>query len=175
MAVGRCSNQTDWPNIFTISMLFVSLTYTAIYSNSSVNKKGRYYFLSLGSGKLDKRIIEYFNGKYRIDDFVLSGMNFVTDMDVSARTNVLAYLKVIRRIGRVKGFSPACYECFGDDASFCLGGNSNGIDFMLYDLEMAVMHRFKNYRRGLEEAEAHKGNSPGRGAADETQGRPGLY
>ena len=57
--------------------------------------------------KLDKRIIEYFNGKYRIDDFVLSGMNFVTDMDVGTRANTLAYLKVLKRIGRVKGFSPA--------------------------------------------------------------------
>ena len=54
--------------------------------------------------KLDKRITEYFNGKYRIDDFVLSGMNFVADMDVGTRANAMAYLKVLQRIGGVKGF-----------------------------------------------------------------------
>ena len=81
--------------------------------------------------KLDKRIIEYFNGKYRIDDFVLSGMNFVVDMDVGTRANTLAYLKVLQRIGRVKGFSPTSYEYFDD------------IDFLLYDLERAFMHQIK--------------------------------
>ena len=52
--------------------------------------------------KLNKRIVEYFNGKYRIDDFVLSGINFVADMDVGTRANAMAYLKVLQRIGRVK-------------------------------------------------------------------------
>lgn len=128
---------------------------TVIYRDSQYKKKVRLIvntYLLIGDAsdidrlirKLDKRIIEYFNGKYRVNDFILSGMNFVTDMDVGARTNVLAYLKVIRRIGRVKGFSPVSYECFDDDASFCLSGNSNGIDFLLYDLEMAVMRQFKN-------------------------------
>ena len=97
--------------------------------------------------KLDKRIIEYFNGRYRIDDFVLSGMNLVADIDVGTRENALAYLKVIQRIGKVKGFSPTSYECFDDNASFCLSGNSNGIDFLLYDLEMAVMRQFKDAKK----------------------------
>ncbi len=94
--------------------------------------------------KLEKRITEYFNGKYQIDDFVLSGMNLVADIDVGTRTNALAYLKVFQRIGRVKGFSSASYECFDDNASFCLSGNSNSIDFLLYDLEMAVMRQCKS-------------------------------
>lgn len=97
--------------------------------------------------KLNKRIVEYFNGKYRIDDFVLSGINFVADMDVGTRANAMAYLKVLQRIGRVKGFSPASYEYFDDNASFCLSGNSNGIDFLLYDLEMAVMRQFKDAKK----------------------------
>lgn len=95
--------------------------------------------------KLDKRITEYFNSKYQMDDFVLSGMNLVADIDVSTRANALAYLKVIQRIGRVKGFSPASYECFDGNASFCLSGNSNGIEFLLYDLEMAFMRQLKNW------------------------------
>ncbi len=53
-------------------------------------------------------------------------------------------MKVIRRIGRAKGFSLAGYECFDNDAGFCLSGNSNGIDLLLYDLEMAVICQFKN-------------------------------
>lgn len=81
--------------------------------------------------KLNKRIVEYFNGKYRIDDFVLSGINFVADMDVGTRANAMAYLKVLQRIGRVKGFSPTSYEYFDD------------IDFLLYDLERAFMHQIK--------------------------------
>ena len=93
--------------------------------------------------KLNKRIVEYFNGKYRIDDFVLSGINFVADMDVGTRANAMAYLKVLQRIGRVKGFSPTSYEYFDDIASFCLSGNSNDIDFLLYDLERAFMHQIK--------------------------------
>lgn len=94
--------------------------------------------------RLDKRIVEYFNGKYQIDDFVLSGMNLVSDIDVGTRANASAYLKVIQRIGRVKGFSPASYDCFDDNACFCLSGNSNGVDFLLYDLEMAVMRQYKS-------------------------------
>ena len=94
--------------------------------------------------KLDKRITEYFNGKYRIDDFVLSEINFVADMDVGTRANAMAYLKVLHRIGRVKGFLPTRYECFDDNASFCLSGNSNGIEFLLYDLERAFMRQLKN-------------------------------
>ncbi len=94
--------------------------------------------------KLDKRITEYFNGKYRIDDFVLSGMNFVADMDAGTRANALAYLKVVKRIGRVKGFSPTSYEYFDDNASFCLSGNSNDIEFLLYDLERAFMRQLKS-------------------------------
>ena len=35
----------------------------------------------------------------------------------------------------MKGFSPVRYECFENVDSFCLEGNSNGIEFMIYDLE----------------------------------------
>ena len=128
---------------------------TVIYRDSQYKKKIRLivntYLLADDvsdidrlTRKLDKRITEYFNGKYRIDDFTLSGINFVADMDVGTRANAMAYLKVFRRIGRVKGFSPISYECFDDNASFCLSGNSNGIEFLLYDLEKAFMRQFKS-------------------------------
>lgn len=85
--------------------------------------------------KLNKRIGEYFGFKYKLDDFNLSGMRLVTDINVGTHDEVAAYLKVFRRISRVKGFSPSSYECFEDVDSFCLNGNSNGIEFMIYDLE----------------------------------------
>ena len=85
--------------------------------------------------KLNKRIGEYFDFKYKIEDFFLSGMRLVADINVRNHKNVQAYLQVIRRIGKVKGFSPVRYECLKDVHSFCLGGNSNGIEFVIYDLK----------------------------------------
>ncbi|RKJ03173.1 hypothetical protein D7X87_15165 [bacterium D16-54] len=128
---------------------------TVIYRDSQYKKKIRLivntYLLADDvsdidrlTRKLDKRITEYFNGKYRIDDFTLSGINFIADMDVGTRANAMAYLKVFQRIGRVKGFSPISYECFDDNVSFCLSGNSNGIEFLLYDLEKAFMRQLKS-------------------------------
>lgn len=93
--------------------------------------------------KIDKRIEEYFGHKYSIDDFSLSGVTFVTDIDVDSQENVSAYLKVLRRVGRVKGFKPVVYECFGDVDNFCLEGNSNGIEFFLYNMEDHVARRYK--------------------------------
>ena len=120
---------------------------TVIYRDSQYKKKIKLIVNAghlLGSGKpdpdkivrkLNKRIWEYFGFKYKLDDFILSGMRLVTDINVGTHENGQAYLKVFRRIGRVKGFSPVSYECFEDVDSFCLDGNSNGIEFMIYDLE----------------------------------------
>ena len=98
--------------------------------------------------KLEKRIGEYFDHKYQIEDFTLSGMILSKDIDVHNQENVLAYLKVLQRIGKVKGFSPSSYECFDDIDSFCLDGNSNGVDFLLYDLESYVEKRRREARDG---------------------------
>lgn len=87
------------------------------------------------SRKLNKRIGEYFDYRYTLDDFFISGMRIAVDINVGTHNDVEAYLKVLRRIGRVKGFSPVRYECFENVDSFCLEGNSNGIDFIIYDLE----------------------------------------
>lgn len=93
--------------------------------------------------KLNKRIGEYFGFKYKLDDFILSGMRLVMDINVGIHDVVMAYLKVLRRISKVKGFSPVSYECFEDVDSFCLDGNSNGIEFMIYDLEGLYRKQFK--------------------------------
>lgn len=104
--------------------------------------------------KLEKRIAEYFNHTYGLDDFTLSGTNFVLDINVGSRASVADYLKVIQRIGKVKGFSPISYDCFDDKASFCLSGNSNAIDFCLYDLERAVMGQLQDADAGRKKLEA---------------------
>lgn len=86
-------------------------------------------------GKLSKQIREYFDYRYTLDDFFISGMRIAVDINVGTHNDVEAYLKVLRRIGRVKGFAPVRYECFENVDGFYLEGNSNGIDFMIYDLE----------------------------------------
>lgn len=120
---------------------------TVIYRNSQYKKKVRIIVnsrLLMGGNKfdsdklirkLDKYISRYFDSEYRLDDFTLSGMALATDIGVSNRENVASYLKVLHRIGRVKGFSPIYFDCFDDNTSFCLDGNSNGIQFLIYGLE----------------------------------------
>ena len=93
--------------------------------------------------KLDKQIKEYFDNQYRMDDFTLSGMRLSLDINVESRENVKNYLKVLRRIGKVKGFSPSEYENLDEKQSFCLDGNSNAIDFLIYDLEQVVAEQME--------------------------------
>lgn len=94
--------------------------------------------------KLHKRIGEYFDFRYGMEDFILSGMALMADIDVYSRENVSAYLKVLKRIGRVKGFSQSDYDCFENVDSFCLDGNSNHINFWLYDLEGLLTDQLEN-------------------------------
>ena len=104
--------------------------------------------------KLDKRIAEYFGHKYTLNDFTLSGMTLTVDIDVGSRVSVSDYLKVLRRVGKVKGFSPVSYDCFEDKASFCLEGNSNDIDFLLYDLEQAAIGQLRSADAGRKELQS---------------------
>ena len=84
---------------------------------------------------LEKRVSGYFNNKYQLNDFTLTGLALTTDIDVQSRAKVAAYIKVLRRIGKVKGFSPPGDGWPGNDIGLYLDGNSNGIKFLLYDLE----------------------------------------
>lgn len=104
--------------------------------------------------KLGKRIDEYLDHKYRLDDFTLSGVTLTLDINVGSRENVSDYLKVIKRVGKVKGFSPISYDCFDEKASFCLSGNSNDTDFLLYDLENAVIGQLKGADAGRKKIES---------------------
>lgn len=110
--------------------------------------------------RLDKRLGEYFNHKYNMDDFCLSGTAFITDMNVGSREGVPAYLRVLQRVGKVKGFKPVDHNCFEDIDSLCWEGISNGITFFLYDLEGMCRGQFeqktssdKQYRKIVKETE----------------------
>jgi hypothetical protein len=85
--------------------------------------------------KLETRIGSYFNSKYRLNDFRLSGMRIVSDIDVHNREKAAAYMKELKKIGSVKGFSPSSDNQSGDSRIFCLKGNSNGIEFAIHNLE----------------------------------------
>ena len=98
--------------------------------------------------KLDKRISEYFDHKYKLDDFTLSGVTLTLDIAIGSRERVFDYLKVLQRVGKVKGFSPVSYNCFDSKASFCLSGNSNAIDFLLYDLEQSLTDQLQDSGMG---------------------------
>ena len=138
---------------------------TAIYRDSRYKKKIR---LLVNAGmvvdnpsgtdkllrKLDKRISEYFNHRDTLDDFTLSGVTLTADINVGSRTNVSDYLKVLQRIGKVKGFSPVEYECFDSKASFCLSGKSNNTDFLLYDLEAATVGQLRSADAGRKQLQS---------------------
>jgi len=91
--------------------------------------------------KLEKRVSGYFNNKCQLDDFELTGMALTTDIDVHSSEKVSDYLKVLHRVGKVKGFSPSKDNWLDDDTGFCLDGNSNGFKFMLLDLEALLGER----------------------------------
>lgn len=128
---------------------------TVIYRDSQYRKKIKILVNSGASSKwsiadpekfirkLDKRIREYFGFKYKLNDFHLSGMTVVADINVGNSKMVTEYLKVLKRIGRVKGFSTVSYECFDNNLSFCMEGNSNGIDFLLYDLKSTLVNQLR--------------------------------
>jgi hypothetical protein len=85
--------------------------------------------------KLNKRISEYFDFQYSLNDFSVSGAVLTTDINVGSRKNVTAYMKIFQRIGKVKGYSQYEDERLEGVDSFCLEGNSNGIDFLIYALD----------------------------------------
>ena len=128
---------------------------TVIYRDSQYRKKIKILVNSGASSKwsiadpekfirkLDKRIREYFGFKYKLNDFHLSGMTVVADINVGNSKMVTEYLKVLKRVGKVKGFSAVGYDCFDNNLSLCMEGNSNGIDFLLYDLKSTLVNQLR--------------------------------
>ena len=120
---------------------FTSRGFTVLYQDSQYKKKIKIIVnpfrlmdtdkpnIEKMTLKLEKLVSNYFNNKYQLDDFELSGMFLITDIDVRSTQKVFDYLKVLRRIGKVKGFSPSRNDWLDDDNSFCLDGNRTASSF----------------------------------------------
>ena len=91
--------------------------------------------------KLEKRVNSYFGSMYTLDDFSLSKMHLVTNINVGDREKASAYIRVLQRIGKVKGFVPWRDDWLDDKISFSLVGKSNGIEFAIHDLESLLLER----------------------------------
>lgn len=83
--------------------------------------------------KMEKQIRKYFRGRFRINDFGLTGLALAADINVESQENVDGYLSVLKRVGKVKGFTPASSLAYGTSGLYWKG-NSNSTDFSLYDL-----------------------------------------
>ena len=123
---------------------------TITYRNSRYKKKVKLIVNadrdSLSVSKLGKAISDYFEKEYSIDDFTLSGMRISTDIKVGSRADVHSYMKIMKRIGRIKKFTPYDSDEFDGGDVFYLRGNSNGIDFLVYDLEGVTVGRLTKSR-----------------------------
>lgn len=150
---------------------------TVVYRNTQYNKKVyvRINFVMIWNGdsndlcgsiqELDRCIRKYFGYKYKLSDFTLSGLTLSTSVIVGDQAVTAAYLEVLRRIGKVKGFSPISCEYLEDKKYFYLKGNSNGIRFMIYDMRKVLS------------GESEKGSTDGkksRTAAKEVSGADRL-
>lgn len=98
--------------------------------------------------KLNILVGDYFDSSYTLDDLILSRVEFTANLDVG-KENVQAYINTMHKIGRVKGFS-AKYSKFDyatgeikKEHSFDLEGNTNGIEFTVYDKEADLRKKGK--------------------------------
>lgn len=88
--------------------------------------------------RLNDHIGDYFDSNYTLNDLILSRAEFTANLDVGKK-NVPAYISLMHKIGRVKGFSAKYgktdYATGGikKEHSFDLEGKTNGIAFTLYD------------------------------------------
>lgn len=85
--------------------------------------------------KISKLIKKYFNGKYQLNDFSLHKTILVRDIDVKSKKNVQSYLKVLHKTNFAKSYSRSKNNDLSKDSYFCVRGNSNGVEFLVYDLE----------------------------------------
>lgn len=111
--------------------------------------------------KLERRVQEYFGLKYNLSDFDLKRMILMADIDVGSRDKVSSYIKVLQRICKVKGFSPQSYDCLDDDNGFYLDGNSNGTQFLIYDLESVLAGQFRKNETNHKKLKSIIANSEG--------------
>lgn len=90
--------------------------------------------------KLSEHIDDYFESNYALNDLMLSRVEFTANLNVGKEA-VPAYIDLLHKIGKVKGYSPK-YSKFDyatgkikKEYSFDMVGNTNGIEFTAYDKE----------------------------------------
>ena len=79
--------------------------------------------------KLHNEIYDYYNGDNELDDFELTGLHFTRDFDVHTEKKVVAYIQILKNIGKINGFNmkyETAYETSHDLTS------SSGIEFTGY-------------------------------------------
>ena len=87
--------------------------------------------------KLKKLVSSYFDSEYQLTDFMVTGLYLSTDLNVG-QPYVEDYIKVLQRIGKVKGFAPTEDETLDEDYGFYLRSLNKTIFFYIYDLESAI-------------------------------------
>jgi hypothetical protein len=88
--------------------------------------------------ELKTHIKGYFDSEYKLNDCKLTRVDFTVNIDVGSRENVSHYIKILRRIGKVKGFTPKYKKSdkrIDKNLSFDLQGKSMGVEFSAYDKE----------------------------------------
>lgn len=98
--------------------------------------------------RLNECIDDYFDSNYTLDDLILSRVEFTANLNVG-KANVPAYIRLMHKIGKVKGFAPK-YNVLdyatGDikkERSFDMEGKTNGIVFTVYDKEADLKDKGK--------------------------------
>ena len=99
---------------------------------------------------LETFIDVYFESKYETNDFVLTRIDFTSNIKFSDKGLVSDYINAFRNIGKVKGYSlkyEKTSEEFKKKTSYDLSGNSNGIEFSAYNKEAQVKEREPDFRQ----------------------------
>lgn len=97
---------------------------------------------------LNNLISNYLGARYELNDLILSRVEFTANLNVG-KDYVTAYINLMHKIGKVKNFSPkyskSDYILNGiqKEHSFDLRGNTNGIEFTIYDKQADLKKRGK--------------------------------
>ena len=87
---------------------------------------------------LKAHIKDYFDSEHKLNDFKLTRIDLTVNIDVGSRENVSHYIKILHRLGRVKGFAPKYKKSnkwINKNLSFDLKGKTKPIEFSAYDKE----------------------------------------
>lgn len=95
--------------------------------------------------RLENCIDKYFESKVKLDDFVLSRVDFTVNIQVGSKKAVAAYIEILRKLGKIKGFSDTYdkskYDWYDGKLSFDLTSKSDDTQFTAYDKQGAMIKK----------------------------------